>query len=59
MISTFVKLNEDYIYYQGLCYLNTGHWFSLKEMLLDPGFPIDTILKSHLSKIGVIFGISM
>jgi hypothetical protein len=51
MISTFVKINEDYIYYQGFCYLNTGHWFSLKEMLLDPGFPIDTNLNLTLARL--------
>ena len=47
------------IYYHGFCYSNTGYCFGLKEILLDAGFIIATILKSHLSKIAVIPGIDM
>jgi hypothetical protein len=45
------------IYYHGFCYSNTGHCFGLKEILLNAGFPIDTIVRSHLSNIAVILGI--
>ncbi len=45
--------------YHRSCYSNTGHCFGFKEMLLDAGFPIDTIIKSHLSNIAVILGIQV
>ena len=45
------------IYYNGFRYSNNGHYFGLKEILLNAGFPIDTIVKSHLSNIAVILGI--
>ena len=54
---TIININEGIIYYDGFCYSNTGHYFGLKEILLNAGFPIDTIVKSHLSNIAVILGI--
>ena len=47
------------IYYHEFCYSNTGYCLGLEEMLLDAAFTIDTILKSHLSKIAVILGIEV